>query len=137
MTAIDGISTYLWTSSSDPNFTSTNPFVQVLPQTTTTYSVTATNQCTSIVRQVRIVVVEEPTLGVIPDQTICLGDAVTFTAVTDAPDGVSEIFNWTYNNQTATGDPVTVSDIFATTDVTLNYTYGAGPAAAHFRKYLP
>ena len=126
MTAADGVSTYLWTSSSDPNFTSANPFETFIPQTTTTYSVTATNQCTSIVRQVRIVVVEEPTLGVIPDQTICLGDAVTFTAVTDAPDGVSEIFNWTYNNQTATGNPVTVSDIFATTDVTLNYTYGPG-----------
>ena len=39
---------------------------------------------------------------------------------------MSEIFNWTYNNQTATGNPVTVSDIFATTDVTLNYTYGPG-----------
>jgi len=126
MTAADVVSTYLWTSSSDPNFVSTNPLISVTPQTTTTFTVTATNPCTSIVRQVRIVVVEEPNLDLIPDQTICLGDPATFTAVSDAPAEVDEIFNWSYNNQTATGNPVTVSDIGATTDVTLNYTYGPG-----------
>ncbi len=126
MTAADPVSTYVWTSSSDPNFTSADPFVQVTPQTTTTYTVTATNQCTSIVREVRITVVEEPDLGVIPDQTICLNDPVTFTAVTDAPSGVSGVFAWTYGVLTATGNPVTVSDINETTEVVLNYTYGPG-----------
>lgn len=126
VTAIDAVSTYQITSSTDPNFVSTNPFVSVTPQTTTTYSVAATNQCTTIVRDVRIVVVEEPTLGVIPDQTICLGDPATFTAVSDAPEDVSEVFNWTYQNQTVTGNPVTVSDIGATTDIVLSYTYGPG-----------
>jgi len=126
MTAADPVSTYAWTSSSDPNFMSTNPFVQVIPQTTTTYSVTATNQCTSIVRQVQITVVEEPDLGIIPDQTICLGDPATFTAVSDAPNGVSEVFTWAYGILTATGNPVTVSNIDETTEVVLNYTYGPG-----------
>jgi len=126
MTAADAVSSYTWTSSTDPNFVSTNPLISVTPQTTTTYSVTATNQCTTIVRQVRILVVEEPTLSLIPDQTICLGDPVTFTAVSDAPEGVNEVFTWSYDNQTATGNPVTVSDIDITTEVVLSYTYGPG-----------
>lgn len=126
VTGTDAVSTYLITSSTDPNFVSTNPFISVSPQTTTTYSVAATNQCTTIVREVRIVVVEEPDLAVIPDQTICLGFPATFTAVTDAGAGVTQVFNWTYNNQTVTGNPVTVSDIDATSSVVLNYTYGPG-----------
>ncbi len=126
MTAADPVSTYLWTSPENPGFSSNDPFVQVNPQSSATYSVAASNACTTIVRQVRITIVEAPDLGIIPDQTICKDDPVTFTAVSDAPAGVSQTFNWSYDNQNATGNPVTVSNISQTTEVTLNYTYGPG-----------
>lgn len=114
---------YVWSSSTDPNFNSNDPLVQVLPNQTTTYVLTAQNECFTVKDTVTVFVVSEPNLTV-EGATICAGDPVTLTASSTLQPGAQESFTWTYNGITLTGASITVTGLTTTTDFQLDYVYG-------------
>ena len=76
--------TYTWTSSADPNFSSTEPMLTVTPAQTTTYTLTVENlACGEIMDQITIQVAAPASVQIIPSKTfICPGETVTLTAET-------------------------------------------------------
>ncbi len=122
--ATDGVSDYQWTSSVDPNFTSGEDLLTVSPDQTTTFTLTATNECGSVGGPVKVTVVPQSFIS-LDDASICLGNSVTLVAEGSAPDGVSEVFSWTVNGQPA-GDGTNTLTINPeeTSQVTVNYVYG-------------
>lgn len=80
--ASDPQSTYLWTSSTDPNFTSSTPELVVSPLTTSTYTLQASRGgCAPIVFMVTVTVIIPSTADAGPDQTICEGSNATLAGV--------------------------------------------------------
>jgi gliding motility-associated-like protein len=78
----DDESIYVWTSSTDPGFTSTDPFLVVSPLETTTFTLTATKfDCAPVVRTIILTVIQPPTANAGPDQTICEGSAATLNGI--------------------------------------------------------
>lgn len=99
-----GIS-YRWVSSTDPGFSSTDPSLTVSPVVTTTYELTASNICTTVVRQVTLTVIGDTELEIQGDLTICPGGSTalqvsTLPAVNPA---LLENTVWTWPGGTATG----------------------------------
>ncbi|KAA3638671.1 MAG: gliding motility-associated C-terminal domain-containing protein, partial [Bacteroidetes bacterium] len=115
--------TYTWTSPDDASFSSNDPLVEVLPDMTTTYELVAENECGPSTASVTINVIEEPEV-ILDDQTICLGDVLVMEAISDLPDGVNEVFEWSYNGMTSNEPILTIPDLTETTEITLDYTYG-------------
>ena len=119
----DPFSTYEWSSPDDPNFSSNVPELEVAPGTTTTYVLTATNNCGTIEEQITVTVVGAGSLELIDDQFICEGDELTLTAVGMAENATVENYTWLWPNGSSEG-PV-FSEILPTTSVvTLTYAYG-------------
>ncbi|MCB0652873.1 MAG: choice-of-anchor L domain-containing protein [Saprospiraceae bacterium] len=114
---------YNWTSPDDPNVNVSDAMYEVNPNMTTTYDLAADNECGTVEESVTLTVVEEPTLT-LNDIQICLGDEAVLEAVSDLPGGIPEIFEWSYNGVTQTGNPLVIPDLAATTEVTLSYSYG-------------
>jgi gliding motility-associated-like protein len=120
--SVEADATYSW--SVDGSVVSNDPMFEVLPEMTTTYDFVAENACGQRTASVTITVVEEPFVT-LNDETICLGDPVTLEATSDLPDGIPEIYEWSYNGITEIGtNTLTIDDLTENTDVTLNYTYG-------------
>lgn len=114
---------YVWTSPGNPAFSSDDPFLAVLPTQTTTYVLTAQNECFTVQDTVTVFVVSEPDLTV-SSATICAGDPVTLTASSNLQAGAQESFTWSYNGNTQTGASITITGLNQTTDVQLDYVYG-------------
>ncbi len=121
----DDQSIYEWTSPDDADFSSTDPQLVVNPPVTTTYVLTAQlGDCQPVQESITVVVVQDQTVAVSGDQTICPGDPVTLTAEGTAPTGVPETYQWTWNGNVANGPMLTVDDLETTTVFTLTYVYG-------------
>jgi len=123
--AVPGV-VYTWTSSTDPNFRSTNPNLVVRPSQTTTYRLTAqVPGCQPVERQITITIIQVPTIDATADPTtVCRGSAVRLTATSTAPNTVMQTFNWRGNSTIYSGQSLTVENLQATTDFILTYTYG-------------
>ncbi len=122
--ATDGTSDYSWTSSVDSGFSSMEALLSVSPDETTTYTLTATNECGSVGGPVTIEVVPISMVE-LEGASACLGNAVTLTANGTAPDGVTEIFSWTVNGEPTGNNANTLTlNPDETVDVTVNYVYG-------------
>ncbi|MEM6697535.1 MAG: CUB domain-containing protein, partial [Bacteroidota bacterium] len=97
--------TYTW-ESTDPNFTDINNSMPVVtPMMSATYSVTVTNEnCPPVSGEVTITVFDnQPTeLSIEPSQsgTICAGDEITLTAVSDG----TGLFTWSGTNIVSTNE---------------------------------
>ena len=90
MTAVSG-NTYSWTPSIGLS-SSTASNATANPSVTTTYTLTATNTINGCIANDQVVVTVNttpPTINAGIDQSICLGQSVTFNASTNAP-----ILNW-------------------------------------------
>lgn len=124
--ASDNMTAYSW-SSTDPNFTDVNnPEPVVTPAQTATYTLLASNGiCDDVEESVTVEVVGEVTLNINgPSGLICSGDEVTLIA--EAIGGSSnDVFEWTANGETITGDSIVVTPLETTTYM-LNYEDGAG-----------
>ncbi|MEZ5043361.1 MAG: gliding motility-associated C-terminal domain-containing protein [Saprospiraceae bacterium] len=118
--------TYLWTSPNDAGFSSTDPALSVSPQVTTTYVLTATNDCGPVSQQVTITVVQDQTVSLSGPTEVCRGDNITITADGTAPANVQESFEWLINGQQSgqTGPTLNLTNLQSSATVTVNYTYG-------------
>lgn len=117
---------YRWTSSTNPNFSSTNPLLVVSPTQTTTYTLQAqTSSCALPNRDITITVLPIPSATIQGDTLICDDEEFTLTAKGNAPSGVAETFIWTnvQTNQTYSGSPVTI-DFSDSIEVALIYSFG-------------
>jgi len=118
--------TYLWTSPEDPGFSSTDPGLSVSPQVTTTYELTATNDCGPVSQQVTIFVVQEATVAIDGPTEVCRGDNVTYNAMGTAPANVQQLFAWFVNGQATdqTGPTFNLTNLQSSVTVSVEYTYG-------------
>lgn len=118
--------TYLWTSPEDPGFSSTDPGLTVNPQQTTTYELTATNDCGPVSAQVTIFVVQDATVSIDGPSEVCRGDNVSFSAMGTAPANVQQVFNWFVNGQPTdqTGPSFNITNLQSSVTVSVEYTYG-------------
>ena len=98
---VGGGSTYLWSTQE------TSSIISVMPQVTTTYSVTVTdnNGCSDSV-SVEVIVDELPEANAGEDQDICVGDDATLTAT----GGVSYLWSTGETSATIVVDPFSNSD---------------------------
>ena len=98
---VGGGSTYLWSTQE------TSSIISVMPQVTTTYSVTVTdnNGCSDSV-SVEVIVDELPEANAGEDQDICVGDDATLTAT----GGVSYLWSTEETSATIVVDPFSNSD---------------------------
>lgn len=121
--ADDGISTYEWTSSTEPDSLWTDPFQQVTPLETTTFYLLATNDCGAVEDTVLVEVIPFAELAVTDDQIICSGDAVTLDVSSNAPDFANETTTWTWNGNSE--DAMSIMDSPSdTTTYYLSYSNG-------------
>ncbi len=117
--------TYTWTSSTDPNFRSNDPLLEVAPTENTTYNLVAEiGGCDPVEASITITVVQPADVNVSANQTICQGESVTLTANGTAPDGVNETYLWRWNGQTSNQSTITVNNLTDDTQFELIYIYG-------------
>jgi len=62
---------YLWSSPQIPAFTSTDPLVSVMPVTTTSYVLNATNTCGTVTQNTTVTVIGDTELNITGDLIIC------------------------------------------------------------------
>lgn len=124
--AAEAGATYTWTSSSDPGFSSDEAAPEVIPTTTTTYSLTATNQCGETTGDVTISIIEPAVLSPGEGITTCVGTEFSLNATAVGGGGAAENFTWIYDGESELGPN---SDFVATTSgvAVINYTYGPQP----------
>ncbi len=122
--ALPGV-TYRWTSSTNPNFQSTNPLLTVSPAQTTTYTLSASNGgCTPVQKQVTVTVISA-NVTITGDSTICQNEILNLTAVgTTTPAGAQGNYQWEVNGQFSTGANLNFSGLTQDTRVRLIYIYG-------------
>jgi gliding motility-associated-like protein len=123
----DGTS-YSWTSSTDPAFSSTDPNLTVSPTETTTYTLVATSgsACPAFEGSVTITVATQPSLMIDAPEVICLGEELSIIAIVsnDVEEGT---YSWT-NESTGEmfeGSTITVAPEDTST-YSLIYTSGTG-----------
>ncbi|NRB48533.1 MAG: gliding motility-associated C-terminal domain-containing protein [Saprospiraceae bacterium] len=118
--------TYLWVSPDNPGFSSTDPGLAVSPEETTTYELTATNDCGPVTQQVTIFVVQDATVSLDGPTEVCRGDDITFNAMGTAPANVQQVFEWLVNGQPTdqTGPSFNLTNLQSSVTVSVNYTYG-------------
>ncbi|NRB64992.1 MAG: gliding motility-associated C-terminal domain-containing protein, partial [Saprospiraceae bacterium] len=115
---------FAWTESGSSTIISSDPFFSPAPELNTTYQLTVQYpDCEPQTFTVPVRVIQEPTLTVSPGASVCPGETVILSASTNAPDDVSEFFQWTVNGQTFQGPELSFSPL-APTNVSLVYTYG-------------
>ncbi len=108
-----GASTYLWTITGNPNY-STNDTINVFPNNTTTYSVTGKDVygCKSAVKTKTVVVGRRPTITSITNTTplICVGGSSTLTVhATTGGGGGGVTLSYVWNPTALTTAAITVS----------------------------
>ncbi|MEN0003067.1 MAG: T9SS type B sorting domain-containing protein [Bacteroidota bacterium] len=111
----DGRSTYSWSSSTDPGFSSSDPLLSVSPTETTTYFLDATNACGTLSDSVTVSIVPPVIIEVSEDQTICDGEEVVLSLSNNAPDFVTGTITWSWPDGTDTGAEITVTPSDTTT----------------------
>lgn len=114
--------TYQWTSPDDPNFNSMEAAPTVMPSTTTTYTMVATTECETVEDEITIVVIEDATMTVSNDTIICENTSLTLSANGTAPGD----YVWTWENETANGNEITITQAAGTVEYTVQYSYGNG-----------
>ncbi len=94
---------YTWSSDpTDPDLDINEPLPVVSPAVTTTYSVIITNGiCDPYEAEVTIFVIQSPTFALSPDETICAGDTIEISLITEDQSG---------SNTTWTGDDIISED---------------------------
>lgn len=111
-----------WSSSTDPNFSNTDPFLTVSPTETTTYRIVAERgDCGTVEEQVTITVVPQVSLSYNAPAEICQGDALTLSASVTPNPGVGSNYLWLYNGRQATGANPVINGLTETTTFTLVY----------------
>lgn len=116
--------TYEWTSPDLPGFSSSGPFLEVSPSSSTTYVLTASSACQGSVTATAEVVVAGPVaLMLDAPSEVCSGDEFTLVAETDAAAGLSEQFTWIINGQVAGFEQSLTTVLPGTSVITLNYRY--------------
>jgi gliding motility-associated-like protein len=118
-TAADGISTYTWTSSTDPGFLSNDPLLTVSPVQTTTYFLVADNGvCPPVETEITIEVIPQASINLMPDAlTICEGESVTIMTEVINPSDVDS-FLWV---NSVTNDTLFTQDITVPLDQTTTF----------------
>lgn len=109
---------YTWTG---PGVNQTSAELTVTPTETSTYTLTAVNDCGTVSEDVTVTVAGPVNLVLNAPAEACFGDEITFIAETDAAAGVTEQFTWIVNG-------VTVSlaqsfSVVATADLNVSLTY--------------
>ncbi|MGB3546497.1 MAG: choice-of-anchor L domain-containing protein [Saprospiraceae bacterium] len=103
---------------------STDPKVVLTPQTTTTYTFTATNSCGVVTRDVLVTVAGPIDLSINGPTELCSGDPVSLSAQTNAAAGVMEQFTWTVNGIiTGFNQTVELMSVPGVYNVQLTYSY--------------
>lgn len=96
--------TYVWSSSTSPSFTSAEASINIVVGATTTYTLTATNTCGEVTDNVTIEQVTAPTITMPGDLTICAGLAFELEAVlANAENVTSQV--WIYDGESEVGNP--------------------------------
>lgn len=116
---------YVWSSPDDPDFSSTDSAPEVSPDMTTTYEVIASvDGCPDFTGELTILVVEQASLSINADTTICNGDEIILTAITTTPDEIPQAFEWLANGETISTEQSVAVSPDMDTEYTLVYNYG-------------
>ena len=119
--AADAFTTYEWSSPDDPDFSSTDPLLEVSPAQTTTYRLVAKRgECDDFEGEVVISVIQKATISFDAPTEICSGDALTLSAQSNLTE-VGENFIWLYDGKQVNGENVVLNDVDETTSITLRY----------------
>lgn len=121
--------TFEWREAGSNTILSTDPFFEPTPAADITYVLTAQYpDCDPVTFDVPVRVVQEPTLTVGPGATVCPDEPVMLTASSNAPDDVSEFYQWNVDVRDFEGPDVEVVAGQSTTAI-LTYIYGDNCAA--------
>ncbi len=101
-----------------------DPLTPLSPTETTTYTLSATNACTTVVRTATITVVPIVTLALEGPTIACEGDLVIFTANTVAPSGVTEQFQWFVNGNLVSDSPMYSFEASQVGNLDIRLSYG-------------
>lgn len=82
-----------------------DPFTILTPTAETTYTLTATNACTTVVRTATIRVANIIDLELEGPQEVCVGDLVSFESNAAVPEGITESFSWFVNGSFRSNNP--------------------------------
>ncbi len=117
---------YSWTSSTDPGFSSDEVAPEVIPTSSNSYQLIATNECGETTGEVTITVFEAPTLDPGDGATTCIGTEFALAAaIANGGGGSAENFTWIYDGESQVGANAAFTAGNAGFAV-INYTYGPG-----------
>lgn len=123
--------TYSWTSTDDPTFSSTSANPVVSPTKNTTYMVTAkVLNCPEVKNNIQIIVILPPTLTISGDGSICLDDVANLSAQVSANQSLFNRFVWTATGITnpVVGQNAAISGLRTNATVQVTYSYGVSEA---------
>src|SRR5690606_30928197 len=99
--------------------------LSVSPTQTTTYRVKAESQgCGTLEQEITVTVVSAAEVTITGNTSICRGQALSLTANSNLPAGISESYVWTSNGQQFIGKNLTINNLTQNTQFVLVYTYG-------------
>ncbi|MEL6142718.1 MAG: hypothetical protein AAFU67_13995, partial [Bacteroidota bacterium] len=101
--------------------TTNDPTTILSPDVTTTYTVTASNACDTVMSSATITVLEEVTVSIVAPDEACVGDLVTISAQTDAGDGILEEFTWIVNGAIVSSQQSFNLEVQQTLNISLTY----------------
>jgi gliding motility-associated-like protein len=117
--------TYAWSSPDDPSFSSDEAAPVVSPDVTTTYNVVASiDGCPDFEGSVTVLVIEQASVTITMDTTICEGDQVELVAVGTAPADVPQSYTWLVDGVEVGNEATLVQTPSVDTEYTLIYNYG-------------
>ena len=116
---------YSWSSPDDPDFSSNEADPVVSPDVTTTYNVVASiDGCPDFEGSVTVLVIEQASVSISMDTTICEGDQVELVAVGTAPEDVPQSYTWLVDGVEVGNEATLVQTPSADTEYVLIYNYG-------------
>lgn len=116
--------TYQWSSPTDNTVSSSDPGLVVLPEVTTTYVLSATNDCGMAEDEINIIIIDEEPTVTVGEVIVCSGQPGTLVAETDASQPSVELFDWEINGLHFDGNNFSFAGITTNTTGVLHYSYG-------------
>lgn len=100
----------------------TNPLTPIVPTENTTYTLTATNICSTVQRTINVRLIQDQVIEISGPATACQGDLLTFSASnTNVPAGTAQTYRWLVNGVVASTEPTFSRE--AQNNITVSLTY--------------
>lgn len=121
--ADDGVSSYSWQILDDPTVISTNATEMFAPDATTSYVLTAENDCFTLRDTITVEVFDDLQLSVSDDLEVCENIPFEISVSSNLPNGFNEEFLWEWADQSSNDPTLNLDDITETTEFILTYTF--------------